>query len=70
VTPHQYLVRTRIAAAARWLAESDQSITRVAANVGFGDLSSFVRTFRAASGASPRAFRKASRGAPLSPGRA
>jgi AraC family transcriptional regulator len=62
VTPHQYLVRTRLAAAARLLAENDRSITDVAADVGFGDLSSFVRTFGAASGASPRVFRKASRG--------
>jgi AraC family transcriptional regulator len=31
-------------------------------NVGFGDLSNFVRTFHRAAGVSPRAFREASRG--------
>jgi AraC-like DNA-binding protein len=55
-------VRTRLAAAARALADTEEPITDVAANVGFGDLSSFIRTFRAAAGASPGAFRKASRG--------
>ena len=37
-------------------------ITDVAFDVGFGDLSNFVRTFHRAAGVSPRAFRKASRG--------
>jgi len=57
VTPHQYLVRTRLRNAARLLVEGDRSITDVAGEVGFGDLSNFVRTFRRASGVSPRRFR-------------
>jgi AraC-like DNA-binding protein len=61
VTPHQYLVRTRLRQAARLLA-TDASITDIAYDVGFGDLSNFVRTFHRAAGVSPRAFRKASRG--------
>jgi AraC-like DNA-binding protein len=62
VTPHQYLVRSRLRHAARLLADDDSSITDVAYDVGFGDLSNFVRTFHRAAGVSPRKFREASRG--------
>jgi AraC family transcriptional regulator len=62
VTPHQYLVRSRLRRAARLLAEETRPITDVAYDVGFGDLSNFVRTFRRAAGVSPRGFRKAARG--------
>ncbi len=62
VTPHQYLVRSRLRRAARLLAEDERPITEIAFAVGFGDLSNFVRTFHRAAGVSPRAFRRASRG--------
>lgn len=62
VTPHQYLVRLRLRHAARLLAEEGRSITDTALEVGFSDLSNFVRTFRRAAGVSPRAFRRATRG--------
>jgi AraC-like DNA-binding protein len=62
VTPHQYLVRSRLRHAARLLADDDISVTDVAYDVGFGDLSNFVRTFHRAAGVSPRRFREASRG--------
>ena len=62
VTPHQYLVRARLRQAARLLAGDTRSITDIAYEVGFGDLSNFVRSFRRAAGVSPRAFRKASKG--------
>ena len=62
VTPHQYLVRSRLRRAARLLAEHASSITDVAFDVGFGDLSNFVRTFQRAAGVSPREFRRASKG--------
>src|SRR5882757_9093102 len=62
VTPHQYLVRSRLRHAARLLADNERSITDVAYDVGFGDLSNFVRTFHRAAGVSPRRFREASRG--------
>jgi AraC family transcriptional regulator len=61
-TPHQYLVRTRLRRAARLLASDERRVTEVAYAVGFGDLSNFVRTFARAAGASPRAFRQATRG--------
>ena len=62
VTPHQYLVRSRLRHAARRLADDDSAITDIAYDVGFGDLSNFVRTFHRAAGASPLKFRQASRG--------
>lgn len=62
VTPHQYLVRSRLRRAARAFADSDRAITDVAYDCGFGDLSNFVRSFHRAAGVSPRAFRRAARG--------
>src|ERR1700722_19592605 len=62
VTPHQYLVRSRLRHAARLLADDDISITDVAYDVGFGDLSNFVRTFHRAAGISPLRCRQASLG--------
>ena len=62
VTPHQYLVRSRLRHAARRLADDDSPITDIAYDVGFGDLSNFVRTFHRAAGTSPLKFRQASRG--------
>ncbi|HEX5715642.1 MAG TPA: AraC family transcriptional regulator [Thermoanaerobaculia bacterium] len=62
VTPHQYLIRSRLRRAARLLADDARSITDIAFEVGFGDLSNFVRTFHRAAGVSPRIFRQAAKG--------
>ena len=62
VTPHQYLVRARLRHAARLLADDARPVTDVAFDVGFADLSNFVRTFHRAAGVSPRRFRQAARG--------
>jgi AraC family transcriptional regulator len=63
VTPHQYLIRSRMRRAARLLASATSpTITEIALEVGFGDLSNFVRTFRRAAGVSPRGFRRAAQG--------
>ncbi len=62
VTPHQYLVRARLRRAARLLVDDARSITDIAFDVGFGDLSNFVRTFHRAAGVSPRFFRRAAKG--------
>ncbi|HET7669501.1 MAG TPA: AraC family transcriptional regulator [Burkholderiales bacterium] len=58
VTPHQYLLRTRLRRAVELLAAETIPVTDVALDAGFADLSNFVRTFRRASGRSPRQFRK------------
>ena len=62
VTPHQYLIRSRLRRAARLLADDTRPITEVALDVGFADLSNFVRTFHRAASVSPRSFRQAARG--------
>jgi AraC-like DNA-binding protein len=62
VTPHQYLLRSRLRRAARLLADDDKPVTDVAYDVGFNDLSNFVRSFHRAAGVSPLRFRQASRG--------
>jgi AraC-like DNA-binding protein len=62
VSPHQYLVRSRLRHAARLLADDDRAVTDVAYDVGFADLSNFVRTFHRAAGVPPLRFRQASRG--------
>jgi AraC family transcriptional regulator len=62
VTPHQYLVRSRLRHAAALLTDNARSITDVALDVGFGDLSNFVRTFHRAAGVSPRGFQEAAKG--------
>ncbi len=62
VTPHQYLVRARLRHAARLLATDTRPITDIAFDVGFADLSNFVRTFHRAAGVSPRRFRQAAKG--------
>ncbi len=62
VTPHQYLVRARLRRAASLLAEDAGPVTTIALDVGFADLSNFVRSFRRAAGLSPRQFTRLSRG--------
>lgn len=62
VTPHQYLVRSRLRRAARLLAEEARSITDVALEAGFADLSNFVRSFHRTAGVTPREFRRAAKG--------
>ena len=62
ITPHQYLVRSRLRNAARLLVGEDRTITEIALDVGFADLSNFVRTFHRAAGVSPRSFRRAAKG--------
>jgi len=44
------------------LAESGRSITDIALDAGFNDLSNFVRSFHRAAGMSPRKFRRAAAG--------
>jgi len=57
VTPHQYVLRTRLREAALRLSERSGRITDLAFDVGFGDVSNFNHAFRAEFGESPRAYR-------------
>ena len=56
-TPHQWLLRARLRAAAERLVTTREPVTRIALGVGFADLSNFVRSFRAEFGVSPRRYR-------------
>jgi AraC-like DNA-binding protein len=56
VTPHQYVLRTRLRQAAARLAAGGGRVLDVALDSGFGDVSNFNHTFRAEFGMSPRAL--------------
>jgi AraC family transcriptional regulator len=62
VTPYRFVLRTRLRRAIALLRETDRPVTDIAFDVGFGDLSNFVRTFHRAAGVTPRAFRRAAKG--------
>ena len=57
VTPHQWLLRARLREAAHRLVTSRAPVTEIALDVGFEDLSHFIRTFRAEFGVSPSRYR-------------
>lgn len=59
VTPHQFVLRSRLRAAALQLRAGVERVIDIAFDAGFGDLSNFNRAFRAELGASPTAYRKA-----------
>jgi AraC family transcriptional regulator len=59
VTPHQYVLRARLRAAAMRLAGDEEKVLDIALDCGFGDVSNFNRAFRTEFGVSPRAFRVA-----------
>lgn len=56
-TPHQYVMRARLRAAAVRLRREDAKIIDIALDSGFGDVSNFNRAFRAEFGVSPRQYR-------------
>jgi AraC family transcriptional regulator len=58
VTPHQYLLRARLRAAATRLAREPAKILDVALDAGFGDISNFNRAFRSEFGVSPRDYQR------------
>ncbi|MFZ1106567.1 MAG: AraC family transcriptional regulator, partial [Hyphomicrobiaceae bacterium] len=55
--PHQYVLHTRLHRAAVRLHTSDDPISAIAFDAGFGDLSTFNRRFRRVMGCSPGAYR-------------
>ena len=57
VTPHQWILRARLREAAHRLATTRAPVTEIALEVGFDDLSNFIRTFRAEFGVSPSRYR-------------
>jgi AraC-like DNA-binding protein len=61
VSPHQYVLRRRLCCAAERLVATDDPVTSICFEVGFGDLSNFTREFRREFQASPGQFRRARR---------
>jgi AraC-like DNA-binding protein len=58
VTPHRFLIQTRIRRAIALLRETSRPVTEIAFEVGFGDLSNFINAFRREVGVSPRRYRQ------------
>ncbi|MEO8553431.1 MAG: helix-turn-helix transcriptional regulator [Kofleriaceae bacterium] len=56
-TPHRYVISARLRQAGMLLLETQRRISEIAFEVGFGDLSNFVHTFRREMGMTPRDFR-------------
>jgi len=61
LTPHQFLLRRRLSEAALRLRTTTDQVLEVALDAGFGDLSNFNHTFRAAFGTTPIKYRASSR---------
>jgi AraC family transcriptional regulator len=58
MTPHQYVLRTRMQRAAARIRQSEESISAIAFDSGFEDLSTFNRRFLQVVGETPGAFRR------------
>ncbi|MDR3529140.1 MAG: AraC family transcriptional regulator, partial [Rhodopila sp.] len=65
MTPHRFILRTRLRNAAVHLRRSSRPVLDIALDAGFTDLSTFNRQFRTTMGMTPTVYRR--RGAP--PGR-
>ena len=57
-TPVEYLISYRIDRAVQKLTQTDKSITEIAFECGFNDLSYFIKTFKRINNTTPAAFRK------------
>jgi AraC-like DNA-binding protein len=58
-SPRQYLIRIRIEAACRKLAETTESLAAIALACGFHDHAHFTRSFHRIMAATPSAYRAA-----------
>ena len=61
MTPHQFILHTRLRRAAVRLRRTSESISAIAFAAGFGDLSTFNRRFQRIIGRSPSAYRASAR---------
>ncbi len=64
ITPMTYLTRYRIQRAQQFLDTTDLSITDIALETGFSEISHFTRTFKREVGVSPHAYRRGKRPTP------
>lgn len=56
--PHRYLMRERVAAAARLIRATDRPLVEISLEVGFSDQSHFTRCFSDVMGDTPRDYRR------------
>ena len=66
LTPQEFLLKTRVIAAARLLENSKLSLVQVAESCGFSNVNAFGQHFRQRTGVTPAAYRKKMNGAPES----
>lgn len=59
ITPQQYVMRRRLSWACHWLQQTRRSVSEIALDLGFADVSSFSRAYRRRMGHSPSAERNA-----------
>jgi AraC-like DNA-binding protein len=57
ITPHQFVLRTRLHRAAKQLRQSDEQVAVIALDAGFNDLATFNRRFRRLMGVTPSVYR-------------
>jgi AraC-like DNA-binding protein len=57
LTPHQYLMKVRLARAVEMVRSTDYPVNEIALKCGFEDTSAFCRAFRLAYGTQPTFFR-------------
>jgi AraC-like DNA-binding protein len=57
VSPHSFILKTRLLSACQRLRETDRSLAEIADECGFADQSAFSRHFRAQIGLTPREYR-------------
>jgi AraC family transcriptional regulator len=58
LTPHQYILRSRLRFAAQHLVNESSKVVDIALECGFGDVSNFNRAFRTEFGMAPRVYRR------------
>ena len=58
ISPKQYLQKVRMENAAKYLRETNYSVSLIASSVGYGDICCFSKAFKNFYGVSPKAFRK------------
>ena len=68
-SPHAFVVRRRVELAAKYMLQTDMSLSDIALGCGFADQAHLCKHFRAATGGTPAAWRRAKRaqGAEMEP---